>query len=73
MENYYPKPEKDTISNFILNTIFGSFMKTKSVNNGNFAAEGRSKKRGTVRITHVLYSALNSKYAQNVLQIHMQP
>lgn len=40
MENYYPKPEKDTISNFILNTIFGSFMKTKSVNNGNFAAEG---------------------------------
>lgn len=31
------------------------------------------KKRGTVRITHVLYSALNSKYAQKVLQIHMQP
>lgn len=44
MENYYPKPEKDTISNFILNTIFGSFMKTKSVNNGNFAAEGGQKK-----------------------------
>lgn len=48
-------------------------MKTKSVNNGNFAAEGGQKKRGTVRITHVLYSALNSKYAQKVLQIHMQP
>lgn len=42
-------------------------MKTKSVNNGNFPAETRSKKkRGTVLITHVLYSALNSKYAQKV-------
>lgn len=60
MENYYPKPEKDTISIFILNTIFGSFMKTKSVNNGNFAAEGGQKKRNCAH------------YARAVLRVKQQ-